>query len=292
MISRKEVKVGSFLMSESDPAFIVAELGINHNGEMSIARDLISAAASAGANAVKFQKRTPELCVPVDQRLKERETPWGLMTYMDYRYRMEFDRNQYIELMSFAHEFNLEFFATPWDEESLKFLIDIGVPCIKIASASLTDLNLISESAASGLPVIISTGMSTMENIVAAAKILEGHQHIIAHSTSTYPCPVEELNLSMIDVLKKQFNCIVGYSGHESGVSTTVAAVVLGAKYIERHLTLDRAMWGSDHAASLEPQGFTRLVRDIRIFEHAIGDGVKKLYPSEIPYLEKLRRIK
>jgi len=290
--SLNQIKVGKSLISENHPAFIVAELGINHNGEMSIAKDLISAASSAGANAVKFQKRTPELCVPIDQRLKERETPWGLMTYMDYRYRMEFDREQYIELMSFAHKLKLEFFATPWDEESLKFLIDIGVPCIKIASSSLTDLNLISESAASGLPVIISTGMSTMENIVAAAKILEGSQFVIAHSTSTYPCPVDELNLSMINVLKNKFDCLVGYSGHESGVSTSVAAVVLGAKYIERHLTLDRAMWGSDHAASLEPQGFTRLVRDVRIFEKAIGDGVKKLYESEIPYLEKLRRIK
>lgn len=284
--------IGQFLISDKDPVFIVAELGINHNGDISIAKELILAAASAGANAVKFQKRTPELCVPIDQRLKERETPWGLMTYMDYRYRMEFDRSQYLELMNFARELKLEFFATPWDEESLKFLIDIGVPCIKIASASLTDLNLISESAECGLPVIISTGMSTMENIVSAVKILEKNQLIIAHSTSTYPCPVEELNLSMITVLKKEFNCLVGYSGHESGVSTTVAAVVLGAKYIERHLTLDRAMWGTDHAASLEPQGFTRLVRDIRIFEQAIGNGVKQIYSSEIPYLEKLRRIK
>lgn len=287
-----EVAVGKYLISNNNPAFVVAELGINHNGNISIAKDLILAAANAGANAVKFQKRTPELCVPIDQRSKERETPWGLITYMDYRYRMEFDRNQYLELMNYAKELRLEFFATPWDEVSLKFLIDIGVPCIKIASASLTDLSLISESAASGLPVIISTGMSTMENIVSAVKILSGKQYIIAHSTSTYPCPIEELNLSMINVLRKKFNCIVGYSGHESGVATTVAAAVLGAKYIERHLTLDRALWGSDHAASLEPQGFTRLVRDIRIFEQAIGNGVKQIYSSEIPYLEKLRRIK
>ena len=292
MNSPKAVAVGQYLISDDHPAFIVAELGINHNGNISIAKELILAAATAGANAVKFQKRTPELCVPMDQRLIQRETPWGLMTYMDYRYRMEFERIQYLELMNFAKELNLEFFATPWDEESLEFLINIGVPCIKIASASLTDLNLISESAEYGLPVIISTGMSTMENIVSATKILEGKQYIVAHSTSTYPCPAEELNLSMINVLKKEFNCIVGYSGHERGVSTTVAAVVLGAKYIERHLTLDRAMWGSDHAASLEPQGFTRLVRDIRIFEQAIGNGVKQIYPSEIPYLEKLRRIK
>ena len=292
MNSPKAVAVGQYLISDDHPAFIVAELGINHNGNISIAKELILAAATAGANAVKFQKRTPELCVPMDQRLIQRETPWGLMTYMDYRYRMEFERIQYLELMNFAKELNLEFFATPWDEESLEFLINIGVPCIQIASASLTDLNLISESAEYGLPVIISTGMSTMENIVSATKILEGKQYIVAHSTSTYPCPAEELNLSMINVLKKEFNCIVGYSGHERGVSTTVAAVVLGAKYIERHLTLDRAMWGSDHAASLEPQGFTRLVRDIRIFEQAIGNGVKQIYPSEIPYLEKLRRIK
>ena len=292
MNSPKAVAVGQYLISDDHPAFIVAELGINHNGNISIAKELILAAATAGANAVKFQKRTPELCVPMDQRLIQRETPWGLMTYMDYRYRMEFERIQYLELMNFAKELNLEFFATPWDEESLEFLINIGVPCIKIASASLTDLNLISESAEYGLPVIISTVMSTMENIVSATKILEGKQYIVAHSTSTYPCPAEELNLSMINVLKKEFNCIVGYSGHERGVSTTVAAVVLGAKYIERHLTLDRAMWGSDHAASLEPQGFTRLVRDIRIFEQAIGNGVKQIYPSEIPYLEKLRRIK
>ena len=286
------VSIGNFAISEDSPAFIVAEIGINHNGEIGIAKDTISAAAASGANAVKFQKRTPALCVPMNQREILRETPWGTMTYMDYRYRMEFSIEQYVELKSFAENLGLQFFATPWDIDSVKFLVQLGIPCIKIASASLTDVELLDAVALTSLPIIISTGMSTLEEIELAVERIRGNDFIIAHSTSTYPCPTEELNLMMVKTLKDKFKCIVGYSGHESGVSTTVAAVVLGAKYIERHITLDRAMWGSDHAASLEPQGFSRLVRDIRVYEKALGDGVKKVYDSEIPFREKLRKHK
>ncbi len=283
------VKVGDRLVGPGQPVYIIAEIGINHNGDMKIAKDLIEMSAKAGVDAVKFQKRTPELCVPEDQRNVMRETPWGTMSYMDYRYKVEFEEKEYKELAEFAAGFNVQLFASPWDVVSVDFLAKMKHPVIKIASASITDTELLKKVADSGLPVIMSTGMSTMEQIDAAVALLPKDRLMIAHATSSYPCEPDELNLKMIPVLAERYQVPIGYSGHETGLQSTVAAVALGATFIERHVTLDRAMWGSDQAASVEPAGLQRLVRDIRVVERAMGDGVKKVYESELKPMQRLR---
>ena len=270
-------------------SFIVAEIGINHNGDLSLAEQLIRESAGAGADAVKFQKRTPEECVPLAMRKVVRDTPWGRMTYMEYRERMEFNFSQYKYLQNVAESLSIDFFVTPWDKTSLRFLEQLEIPCIKIASASVTDLSLIKEIAKINIPVVMSTGMSTLEEIDRAVQILNKVPLVVVHSTSAYPCKVEELNLSMIKVLEDRYQRLCGYSGHETGIPTSLAAAVLGATYIERHITLDRSMMGSDHSASLEPHGFKKLVRDIRVWEAARGDGIKRVYESELPLKEKLR---
>ena len=283
------VKVGDRLVGPGQPVYIIAEIGINHNGDIKIAKDLIEMSAKAGVDAVKFQKRTPELCVPEDQRNVMRETPWGTMSYMDYRYKVEFEEKEYKELAEFAAGFNVQLFASPWDVVSVDFLAKMKHPVIKIASASITDTELLKKVADSGLPVIMSTGMSTMEQIDAAVALLPKDRLMIAHATSSYPCEPDELNLKMIPVLTERYQVPIGYSGHETGLQSTVAAVALGATFIERHVTLDRAMWGSDQAASVEPAGLQRLVRDIRVVERAMGDGVKKVYESELKPMQRLR---
>jgi sialic acid synthase SpsE len=286
----KPVKIGNKLVGPGNPCYVIAEIGINHNGDLGVAKQLIQMSAEAGCDAVKFQKRTPELCVPQDQRNVMRETPWGQMTYMDYRYKVEFDENQYQELADFASKFGIHLFASPWDVESVDFLVSMKHPVIKIPSASITDIELLEKIAATGLPVIMSTGMSTMEQIDKAVSVLNKENLLIAHSTSAYPCDPSELNLKMIPVLQSRFQVPVGYSGHETGLQTTVAAVTLGACFVERHVTLDRAMWGSDQSASVEPPGLQRLVRDIRTVESALGDGVKKVYESELKPMSRLRK--
>lgn len=283
------VKVGDRVVGPGQPVYIIAEIGINHNGDMKIAKDLIEMSAKAGVDAVKFQKRTPELCVPEDQRNVMRETPWGTMTYMDYRYKVEFEEKEYKELADYAASFNVHLFASPWDVVSVDFLAKMKHPVIKIASASITDMELLKKVADSGLPIIMSTGMSTIEQIDAAVAVLPKDRLLIAHATSAYPCEVDELNLKMIPVLAEKYQVPTGYSGHETGLQSTVAAIALGATFIERHVTLDRAMWGSDQAASVEPAGLQRLVRDIRVVERALGDGIKKVYESELKPMQRLR---
>ncbi len=287
----KCVKIGKRLVGPGHPCYIIAEIGINHNGDIEIAKQLIEMSAEAGCNAVKFQKRTPELCVPIEQRNVLRETPWGEMTYMDYRYRVEFDENQYSLLAEFASSLGLDLFASPWDVDSVDFLEKMKHPVIKVASASITDIELLKKIASKKIPVIMSTGMSTMQEIEKAVETLGTHNLLIAHSTSAYPCEPKELNLKMIPVLQEKFGVPVGYSGHETGLQTTVAATVLGACFVERHVTLDRSMWGSDQAASVEPQGMQKLVRDIRIVEQALGDGIKKVYESELKPKMRLRKV-
>lgn len=284
------VKLGKKTVGEGQLVYVIAEIGLNHNGDLTIAKKLIDAAVEAGCDAVKFQKRTPELCVPPEQRNILRETPWGTMTYMDYRYRVEFEFEQYAEIDRYCREKGLDWFASCWDEPSVDFIEQFAPVCYKMASASLTDQALLRNTAATGRPIILSTGMSTMEEIRQAVAMLVPEKLLLAHATSTYPCPHEELNLRMIQSLKKEFSCPIGYSGHEVGLQTTCAAVVLGATFVERHITLDRAMWGSDQAASVEPSGFARLVRDIRVIEKALGDGIKQVYESELPIRKKLRR--
>lgn len=273
------------------PVYIIAEVGINHNGSVEIAKKLISEAAAAGCDAVKFQKRTPELCVPKDQWYLERDTPWGRMTYIDYRHKIEFGKAEYEEIDFHCKLRGIDWFVSCWDEEAVDFMEMFDTPVYKMASASLTDFSLIAKVKATGKPYILSTGMSTMDEITAATDKFGLENVLIAHSTSAYPCPPKELNLKMINTLEEMYpETPIGYSGHETGLSPTVCAVALGATFVERHFTLDRAMWGSDHAASVEPQGMQRLVRDIRDFEIAIGDGVKKVYESEMSARKRLRR--
>ncbi len=284
------VSIGNRLVGAGQPVFIIAEIGINHNGDVAIAKQLIDVAIVAGCDAVKFQKRTPELAVPPEQRELVRETPWGLMTYLEYRYRVEFGTEEFDEINRYCAERGIDWFASCWDSASVDFIEGFAPACYKVASASLTDQVLLDRIVSTGRPVILSTGMSTMEEIRKAVDAVPRERLLIAHATSTYPCKPEELNLRMLDTLRDEFDVPVGYSGHETGLQTTVAAVALGASFVERHITLDRAMWGSDQAASVEPPGFMRLVRDIREVGVAMGDGVKRVYESEQPVKARLRR--
>lgn len=286
------VAMGDRFIGDNDPVFVIAEIGINHNGSLELAKKLIDAASIAGADAVKFQKRTPELCVPRDQWDNERDTPWGRMKYIDYRHKVEFGRKEYEAIDYHCRERGILWFASCWDEASVDFMERFGPPCYKIASASLTDEALLLKKRATGRPLILSTGMSTIEEIENAVDLLGTEKLLLAHATSTYPCPPDELNLRMINTLQIRYpNVPVGYSGHETGLATTWAAVAMGATFVERHITLDRSMWGSDQAASVEIGGFIRLVNNIRDIEKSLGDGQKKLYPSELKQREKLRRV-
>jgi N-acetylneuraminate synthase len=296
-IQTREVKIGSRMVGDGHPVYIVAEVGINHNGDMESAKRLIDAAAHAGVDAVKFQKRTPELCVPPEQRGQMRETPWGYISYLDYRYKVEFGLDEYREIDRYCKQKGITWFASVWDEPSVDFMEGFDPVCYKVPSASLTDHNLLRHLKNTGKPVIVSTGMSTLEEIQSAVKVF-GEENpvsaglVISHATSTYPCDPEELNLRMIQTLRQTFSCPIGYSGHEVGLVTSVVAAALGACMVERHITLDRALWGSDQAASVEPGGFERLVKYIRTTEISMGDGVKKVYASELSSLTKLRRVR
>lgn len=286
------VTIGSRRVGADAPVYVIAEIGLNHNGDVELAKRLIDVAADAGAQAVKFQKRSPEISTPEHMREVRRETPWGEMSYLEYRYRVEFDREQYIEIGDYATMRGLDWFASPWDVPAVEFLEELNVVAHKVASASVTDLELLRALAATGKPIIMSTGMSTLEQIDAAVDVLGTDNLVILHATSTYPLPPEEANLRTIGTLQQRYAGVpVGYSGHERGLQISLAAVALGAVAVERHITLDRTMWGSDHAASLEPTGFEHLVRDIRIIGDALGDGVKRVFPGEFAPQAKLRRV-
>ncbi|MCC6497305.1 MAG: N-acetylneuraminate synthase family protein [Propionibacteriaceae bacterium] len=285
-------RIGDRLVGPGQPVYVIGEIGINHNGDLRTALALIDVAKAAGMDAVKFQKRTPEVCTPRDQWEVERDTPWGRMTYLDYRYRVEFGADDYRQIDDYCREIGIDWFASPWDIESVDFLGAYAPPAFKVASASLTDDNLLKAMRATGRTVILSTGMSTPEQIRHAVEVLGSRNIILCHATSTYPAPPEQLNLRMIETLAAEYpNVPVGYSGHEVGLQTTLCAVALGAVLVERHITLDRAMWGSDQSASVEPEGMRRLVRDIRVLEAALGDGVKQVYPGELSAMAKLRRV-
>ncbi|MEM6778183.1 MAG: N-acetylneuraminate synthase family protein [Planctomycetota bacterium] len=285
----KLLEVGQRKIGPGQPVYVIGEIGINHNGDLNVARGLIDAAAQAGCDAVKFQKRTPEICVPKAQQSKMRETPWGSMTYLEYKHRVEFGVDEYRQIDEYCGEKGIDWFASCWDLPSVDFIDQFNPVCYKIASASLTDDELLKHTRATGRPLLMSTGMSTDEEIDHAVDVLGTENLALFHTTSSYPCPNEELNLRMVPRLIERFDCPIGYSGHETGLQTTVAAVALGATMVERHITLDRSMWGSDHAASVEPWGLVRLVRDIRVVHSALGDGVKRVYESEIPIRQKLR---
>jgi N-acetylneuraminate synthase len=282
--------IGDREIGPSQPSYVIAEIGINHNGDLGSALALIDHAVAAGCDAVKFQKRDPEVCVPADQRDIMRDTPWGRMSYLDYRYKVEFGIDEYDEIDAHCKDVGIDWFASPWDVPSVDFLERYDPVAYKVASACLTDAELLAHLVEAGRPVILSTGMSSMDEIRVAVDRLGDTPLLLTHATSTYPCPPEELNLRVIGTLREEFGVPVGYSGHEVGLQTTLAALTLGACVIERHITLDRAMWGSDQAASVEPPGLHRLVRDIRTIEAALGDGQKVVYESELPIRAKLRR--
>lgn len=288
----REIKLGNKLVGDGHPAYVIAEIGINHNGDLELAKQMITAAAHAGADAVKFQKRTPEVCTPPDQQKQMRETPWGYITYLDYRYKVEFNQQQYQEIDQHCKSLGVDWFVSVWDEQSVDFMEQFNTPAYKLPSASLTDHNLLKHVRKTGKPVIISTGMSTMSQIRKGVEAVGLDNLIIMHATSAYPCEPDQLNLRMIETLRKEFpKTPIGYSGHEVGLVPSAVAVALGASSVERHFTLDRAMWGSDQAASVEPGGFEKLVKYIRVVEQGMGDGVKKVYDSELSSMKKLRRV-
>lgn len=284
------VTIGNLPVGERNPAYIVAEIGINHNGSMEVAKKLIDVAFDAGCNAVKFQKRTIEVVYTEDELARPRPNPFGT-TNGDLKRGLEFGADQYREIDAYCREKGIAWFASCWDEASVDFIDQFDVPCYKIASASLTDDNLLKHTRSKGKPLILATGMSSLDDIYHAVEVLGRNDLIVLHSCSTYPANYDELNLRVIPILAQQFGVPVGYSGHETGIPSSVAAVAIGACMVERHITLDRSMWGSDQAASLGPSGFQQLVRDIRLVEMAMGDGVKRVLGSEVPVMEKLRRV-
>ena len=281
----KEKKIGT-----DCPVYIIGEIGINHNGDINIAKKLIDSAVNAGCDAVKFQKRNPDICVPDHQKSIMRETPWGYISYLDYKYKVEFGKKEYDIIDDYCKKKNIHWFVSCWDNDSVDFILDYDTPCIKVASASITDYELLNYIKSTNLPVIISSGMSTIDEVKNSVKIFSSHDLALLHSVSTYPAKIEELNLNVIRTYYDLFpNTLIGYSGHEVGLSTSYAAVALGAKIIERHITLDRSMWGTDQGASIEPQGLIKLVKNIRVIENSLGDGKKVVTNSEKSIRKKLR---
>jgi N-acetylneuraminate synthase len=289
-VQMTEIKLGNTLVGDGHPCYVVAEIGINHNGSIDIAKKLIDAAAASGCQAVKFQKRTVDVVYSAEELARLRESPFGT-TNGDLKYALEFGLEQYREIDRYCQERNIGWFASCWDEASVDFIDKFNVSCYKIASACLTDDNLLRYTRAKGRPILLSTGMSTLEQIDHAVEIMGKKDLILLHTCSTYPASYEEINLRVIPMLRERFGVPVGYSGHETGLSTSITTIALGVCVVERHITLDRAMWGSDQAASVEPQGFGHMVRDIRLVETALGDGIKRISEREEPIMKKLRRI-
>jgi N-acetylneuraminate synthase len=284
------IKIGAKEVGDGQPCYVIAEIGINHNGNIDLAKRLISVAVAAGCDAVKFQKRTVEVVYTAEELAKPRENPFGT-TNGDLKRALEFGIADYEEIDAYCKAVKIPWLVSCWDEQSVDLMQRFDLPCFKIASASLTDDNLLRHTRAAGKPIILSTGMSTLEEVDHAVEVLGKEDLILMHTCSTYPASYDELNLRAIPVLRERYGIPVGYSGHETGIPTSVAAVVLGSCCVERHITMDRAMWGSDQAASLEPNGISRLVRDIRLIEQSMGDGVKRVYERELPIIKKLRRV-
>lgn len=288
--TQNTVTIGKQVVGDSQPCYVIAEIGINHNGDLDLAKRLISAAVAAGCDAVKFQKRTIDVVYSADELSKPRESPFGT-TNGDLKRALEFDYYDYQEIDAYCRASKIMWFASCWDEQSVDFIDRFKPPCYKIASASLTDDNLLRHTRKTGRPVILSTGMSTIDQIDHAVEVLGKDDLILLHACSTYPAYYQELNLRAIPMMRERYGVPVGYSGHETGIASTVAAATLGACCVERHITMDRSMWGSDQAASLEPNGISRVVRDIRLVEQSMGDGVKRVYEREQPIIKKLRRV-
>ncbi len=284
------IKIGTKLVGDGQPCYVIAEIGINHNGDVDLAKRLISVAVAAGCDAVKFQKRTVDVVYTAKELATPRPNPFG-DTNGDLKYGLEFEHEDYAEIDAFCKSVKIPWFVSPWDESAVDFMEEFDTPVYKIASASLTDDNLLRHIRKTGKPVVASTGMSTYDEIDHAVDVLGKENLVLMHTTSTYPAKYEQLNLRAIPAMRERYGIPVGYSGHETGIPTSVAAAVLGASMVERHITMDRAMWGSDQSASLEPNGISRLVRDIRLCEQSMGDGIKRVYDEEVPVMKKLRRV-
>jgi len=271
--------------------YLIAEIGINHNGDMQIAKRLIDAAHACSWDCVKFQKRNPDKAVPEAQKNEPKMTPWGMMTYLEYKHRLEFSERDYDYIDKYCREKPIDWSASVWDLDSLAWLQRFDCPFIKVPSALLTDHKLLKCVAQTGRTVILSTGMSTLDEVDAAVEVLQEHasQLVVMHCNASYPARLDELNLAMIPKLRERYGCVVGYSGHEFGLDSTTIAVSLGAEVIERHITLDHSMWGTDQSSSVEPQGMDKLYKQIRSVHAILGDGVKRIYESELPVRKKLR---
>ncbi|OLA95084.1 MAG: N-acetylneuraminate synthase [Candidatus Melainabacteria bacterium LEY3_CP_29_8] len=285
----KKVKIGKKFIGSNEPCFIIAEIGINHNGSVEIAKKMIDVAKTMGCDAVKFQKRTIDVVYTKEELDMPRESIFGT-TNRELKEGLELNFDEYSEIDKYCKERDIIWFASCWDEASVDFIEQFDIPCYKIASASLTDDDLLRHIKSKNKPILLSTGMTSLSQIDHAISILSEDNLVLYHTTSTYPTDLDEINLNVIKELKKRYSCPIGYSGHERGVMPSVLAVAYGASSIERHITLDRTMFGSDQVASLEPQGVYRLVRDIRQVPIVSGDGIKKVYDSELPIIKKLRR--
>ncbi|MBQ8634971.1 N-acetylneuraminate synthase family protein [bacterium] len=285
----KTVKIGNKIVGNSCPCFIIAEIGINHNGCLETAKKLINVAHAYGCDAVKFQKRTVEEVYTKEELAMPRQSVFG-DTNGDLKRGLEFGYNEYKEIDKHCKNLGILWFASCWDKKSVDFMEQFDVCAYKIPSALITDIELLEYTKKTNKPLLISTGMSTMEEIDKAIDIVGLDNTIIYHCTSTYPSENSELNLKVITNFKEKYDCPIGYSGHEKGIVSSAIAVVLGACSVERHITLDRTMWGSDQAASLEPEGLRKMVRDIRNVKTFLGDGIKKVYDTELPIKKKLRK--
>jgi len=274
--------------------YLISEIGINHNGSLDVAKQLIDISAIAGFSAVKFQKRNPDVCVPEHQKSVEKDTPWGNMTYLEYKYKVEFGKDEYDEIDRYCKKKGIDWSASPWDEDSIDFLSDYKLPWVKIASASITEEDVLRKCAETFPKIIMSTGMSTEEEIDRAVSVLESancESICILHCNSSYPAPAEDLNLNYIRELKKKYpKHQIGYSGHEYGLTSSIASVALGAEVVERHVTLDKSMWGSDQLCSVEPHGMFKLARGIKELELALGDGIKVVTEDEKKKRKTLRK--
>jgi N-acetylneuraminate synthase len=291
-MSKKKIDFCGRSVGDDEPVFMIAEIGLNHNGELGIAKKLIDAAFACNWHCVKFQKRTPEICVPEHQKSVIRETPWGKMTYLEYRHRVEFGEKEYSYIDNYCREKPIFWTTSVWDLPSLQFILRYDVPFIKIPSAKLVETDILRAAAKTGKPVVLSTGMSTIEEIDAAVSVLNEFapdNYVLMHTNSTYPTPPAELNLLTLKFLKERYDCVVGYSGHEYDLEPSVIAVALGARIVERHVTLDHNMWGSDQFASLEVHAMDLLHKRIKQITVSLGDGVKRLTESEIQIRKKLR---
>ena len=291
-MANQTIKINDHIIGNDNPVFMIAEIGINHNGSLDIAKKLIDAAFACNWHCVKFQKRTPDLCVSEDQKNIPKDTPWGRITYLEYKYKVEFNHKEYSYIDKYCKEKPFYWTASVWDIPSLEFILTYDVPFIKIPSAKLTEYDLLRAIAQSGKPIVLSTGMSTVEEVDEAVEILEKYSngdYVLMHTNSTYPTPVDELNLRVINFLRERYDCIIGYSGHEYDLEPSVIAVSLGAKVIERHITLDHNMWGTDQAASLEVHAMDILCKRLKNIEDILGDGIKRVNKSEMESRKKLR---